>query len=220
MRRRARSASSVPTPSAQNRLNDVLRVSRRHSRPARRADGLENDAKDQVEANFNREGGHAPFALGETQVCLQTLPGRTRECRKRASPASDQSSPGGIALSFGDEHCAAGRNAGYGVGGIKPACIDQILERLRQLRGNRSAEVIETAKVRIERAFRDLRLPRYVFDRNRGDWPAREEEASGLDDLRAALLARRWRPISARRLKSILANFASFRKDDFFVLTP
>ena len=171
---------------AQNRLNDVLCVSRRHSRPARRADGLESDAKDQVDANFNREGGHAPFALGEKQVCLQTLPSRTRECGKRTSPAGDQSSPRGIALSLADERCATGRNAGYRVGGAKTACIYQILEHLRQLRGDRSAEVIEIPKVRIERAFRDLCLPRHFFGRNRGDWPAREEEASGLDDLCAA----------------------------------
>ena len=145
--------------------------------------------------------------MSETQVCLHALPSRARECRKRPSPASDESSPGGIALSLGDEPCAAGRNAGYGVGGTKPAGIDQILEGLRQLQGNRSAEVIETSKVRIERAFRDLRLRRHVFDRNRGDWPPREEEASGLDDLRAAFDA----PLAADLRPPSQVDFGQFQ---------
>src|SRR4029077_16879009 len=95
LRLRASERDRLPPPNAkraQNSADHVWHVGGRQSRLACRAHGLDNDAEDQVKANFGGKRGQTSFALGKPQICFQALPRRARDRGKSACAASDQHS--------------------------------------------------------------------------------------------------------------------------------
>ena len=87
-----------------------------------------------------------PLSLRKPQICLQALACRAGDIRKVPGAASDERSPGGIALRFADEGRAARGDSLDGVGDGAPARVGDVFERRRQLRGDRGPEVVEASK--------------------------------------------------------------------------
>jgi hypothetical protein len=146
---------------------------------------LKDNPDDEIETDLLGKGGQTILALTAPQVCVQSLPGSARDCWEGPQAMSDERSPGRIALSLIDEGRAASGDSLDRVGERGSICTRDFVENLRQFRGDGVPQILQATEVGIEGAFRRPRLPRYVFDGDGGDRPARQEDAGRFDELRS-----------------------------------